>query len=523
MSNRGKPKVTATQAIDRLTNAAFTALFGRTELARVLSGDKPGRDVDAECGYVVEPTVQQYREMFEREGIANRVVCLYPDECWSIYPELYETEDDRKTRFERWWDDFAFEHDPWGLLHRADINQGIGHFQGTLIATDAGPLDQPHPNIDENGEIRKKYKENFTNVLFQRTFSEDLITILETEGDRKSPRFGLPTMYGFRMIDPNDDISESSTFVGEPKYSEMKVHWHHVVHTADGTLSDRVRGRPRLRPVYNRIQDIKKKLGSSGEGYYKAGFPGTVFEAMPGVLEGDFVLDKASLQKEMKAFQDGLQRFMHLVGMTAKQLTPNIQDPTNFLAADYEYIAATNKVPLKVLMGSEIGYVAGQDETVRWNRRVAGRNKMFLDPYMIRPYVRRLMMLGAAPWVDRFVSSWKDLNALSDKDKADIALKRAQTILQYVTSGAYVLIGPRRFYIDVLQMTEEEADAILDSAGGEQKVIAQLKLLVDVNAGNSPNTSGTNPEASTGANGRTNGLGRNARSRTRSRTGGTGR
>src|SRR5580693_7520581 len=69
----------------------------------------PRRDVDAECGY--PPTealigVDFYRQLYDRESIATRVVQVLPKECWQVTPSIYEDEDGEKaTEFEQAWDD----------------------------------------------------------------------------------------------------------------------------------------------------------------------------------------------------------------------------------------------------------------------------------------------------------------------------------------------------------------------------------------------------------------------------------
>ena len=46
----------------------------------------PRRDLDDECGYPKSISTEQYRRMYEREGIANRVVGVYPEESWNEDP-----------------------------------------------------------------------------------------------------------------------------------------------------------------------------------------------------------------------------------------------------------------------------------------------------------------------------------------------------------------------------------------------------------------------------------------------------
>src|SRR5688500_3411613 len=53
-------------------------------------------DIDSECGYPSSITPDHYRKMYDREGIAKRVVNCEPDETWAMDPEIYEDDDPDK-------------------------------------------------------------------------------------------------------------------------------------------------------------------------------------------------------------------------------------------------------------------------------------------------------------------------------------------------------------------------------------------------------------------------------------------
>ena len=125
---------------ERLVDNVMSA---RSELFRQLFD--PRRDIYDECGYprsgeYVPP--QKYQDLFDREPIANRVVEVFPKECWQTQPEVYEDEDlEKETEFEKAWGNLAkrlrgessFFQDKegspiWEYLLRADILSGIGHY-----------------------------------------------------------------------------------------------------------------------------------------------------------------------------------------------------------------------------------------------------------------------------------------------------------------------------------------------------------------------------------------------------------
>ena len=66
----------------------------------------PRRDIDDECGFPKDPVdVRLYQELFNRDGIAQRVVRLMARECWQTQPSVFEADDESTvTDFEAVWD-----------------------------------------------------------------------------------------------------------------------------------------------------------------------------------------------------------------------------------------------------------------------------------------------------------------------------------------------------------------------------------------------------------------------------------
>jgi hypothetical protein len=335
-----------------------------------------------------------------------------------------------------------------------------------------------------------------------RTFPEYLVQIKEIEQDSNNPRYGQPKLYNVKMSDPKD-LSESAPVA--QAITDQDVHWTRVLHVADNRQSSEVFGRPRLKPVYNDILDIRKVKGGGAEMFWKGAFPGISFETYP-ELTDVAELDAESVKQEIEAYSNGLQRYMRLIGMTAKSLAPQVADPSNHLTALLQLICATIQVPLRVFMGSEAAHLASQQDSVAWNRRLRHRQDLYLTPMVLRPFIDRLMLLDILPTIDEYIIEWRDLNVLSETDRAKISLQKAQAILQYVTSGAFALVPPRLFLELVLEFSPAEAQTIIEEAGGEGAVIKTLKDFVSQEAGNTPSSTGTKPEQKTGATGRRNGL-----------------
>lgn len=493
---RGR-RLTNTQLVRNYV-AARTAWFQKNM-------DGPNRDLNEQCGYPETLTIKDYRDYVEREGIARRVVGCESDESWSVYPELYEKDGKDVTDWEKTWKKLSYTLKPWAIFKRADTLSGIGSFGVVLLGVkDAQTLDKPVANLDPRTGKRKENTTQTYDVVYLKPFAEDQVEIVAVDTDDRSERFGQPTMYEVLVEDIGSGFSGVMTSVDRPARKKQRVHWTRIIHLADNRESSDIRGVPRLQPVFNNVFNIRKVLGSSPEMYYKGGFPGLSLEALPEVDPEDLDLD--TIRDQMEAYFEGLQRYIAIGGLKATSLAPNISDPTPHVIGQIQIICATLRIPLRIFLGSEAGHLAAQQDSVTWNRRLNERQQNYINPFIIEPFMDRLMAIGALPQVESYRIVWRDLNAMTDKDKADVLLKKTQALLQYVGSGSETMIPPMEFLTYWMEFNEEEARAMLASAQkvGRQKL---TKKLWDPNILNSPAAGNTRPDKKTGASGRRNSLG----------------
>lgn len=455
--------------INRLVTAPTQAvanllLAGRNALVRLL--DPNNRDLDRECGYPIEFSLEQYRYLYRRYGLARRAVNVYPDECWSVPPSLQESEDgEDDTDFETDWK-LLFQNPhthPWHYLHRLDRLCGVGRYGAMLLGfDDLGPNDDlSKPVAGFTGRGRPSTKKR--NLLFLRTFDEWGAQILELDNDSSSEHYQQPLLYRLRLSDPTM-LTPGNMMPVPAQFVDTTVHWTRVIHAADNCESAEIAGVPRLEPIGNNVLDMRKILGGSAEMFWRGAFPGYAFETLP-ELASEAEVDTESVEQQMEAYAAGLKRYIALTGMTVKPLLPQMADPTAHMTQQIGVICAAIAVPFPVFMGFQQGHLAGTQDLSNWNRRLSFRQTDLLHPRMILPLAQRLMDCGVCrPNKRPLQTVWDDLNTLSAKDRADLALKTAQSLLQYVTSGAEKVMTPRDFFITVLRMSPKGADAMVKAA-----------------------------------------------------------
>lgn len=448
----------------------FTTLSRMAMANRMI--DPEGRDIDKECGYPRAITPQMYKNLYEREGIATRVVGVYPDECWSVYPELYEDETSNKTPFEEKWEELLFHRNCWHYLHRIDEISGVGRFGILMLGINDGrDLSIGLKGIKSDGTFEEDYEPDDVQLDYMRTFDETQVDVVQVETDVNSPRYGMPNMYLVKFTAPQlvSFGQETSDF------RTVQVHWTRCLHIADNRRSSEVYGIPRLQDVWNRIVDIRKTLGGSAEMFWKGAFPGFSFETLPEIAaQAD--IDPESIKEQFDLYQNGLQRYLALSGMTAKQLAPQVASPKDHIEQHLQAICITKGVPMRVFMGTEAGHLASTQDVGTWNKRVRRRQFMYLNPLVIYRFVNRLMAIGVLPRVKKYGVDWTDLNSLTEMDRADIATKLTQALATYVGSGVEQALPMKEYFMDVLGKSEEKATNWVEAAEARQEEMLEEQM-----------------------------------------------
>lgn len=424
----------------------------------------PRRNIEAECGHPISVTTQDCKNMYTRGDVARRVVEIYPDETWSQDPEVYETEEDRVTPFEKAWTRLNRKHSLVTALHHVDVLSGIGRFGILLLGLDDGrKLEDP---VDTEG-ARK--------LLYLRTFDETVVKVETFNNDPTSERFGQPDTYSIQFADSVEGIIQPLP-ANVTTLNRTNVHWSRVVHVADNRVNSQVFGLPRIECVANRLADLAKVAGGSAEMFWKGGFPGLSLQSHPNTTGDEIEFDEEASIEQMEAYMNGLQRFIATVGMDVKSLTVQLSDPRPFTEVHLRLIATAMAVPWRIFTGSESAHLASSQDSQTWNHRLARRRKRYVTPFIIRPFVDRLVQYQILPRPkeddgEAYIVWWPDLDSPSGMSAAEVAEKKTNAIAKYVQAGGDALIDPYHYLTLILQMSEAEANAIISDVGDDLMAI----------------------------------------------------
>lgn len=469
------------------------ALLSRSSLlGRMLD---PRRDINTECGYPDDITPDQYRLLYDREGIGHRIVTVFPEESWTQDPNVFETEDPSETEFEKAWDELQTKLNIYHFMERIDIISGIGRFGVLLLGiNDSQDLHQPVSGVDDRGEATESTPGE-RELLFIRAFDESVATVKKLEADIQNPRFGQPTLYDLQFVDINGDVTMSST---------RSVHWTRIIHIADNRDTSEVYGVPRIQVSYNRVYDIRKVLSGSGEMFWKGAFPGYSFEVNPDITNPS--LDNDALKEQLENYYNGLQRYIALVGISAKSLAPQVADPTAHIDAQLKVIAIALGVPQRVFFGSEQAKLASTQDSRIWNRRIARRQNKYLTPLVIRPFINRMIAIGILPEAE-YTVEWDDLNTATAKEIAEVAALITKALATYVAGNVEMLIPPEEYLSMILGMDHEEIEQVMksldkflnDKEREEEELAAAVEAARALEAANAPNSAPSAPGNAPGA------------------------
>lgn len=367
-------------------------------LGRYLLSFGGRRDMAAALGYRPYLDYNDYLARFARSDIAGRIVEIPPEATWDTLPRLtgdkkLESETGLSRKFQRLAERVQLRR----MLEKADVLAGIGRYSVLLIGfADNGKLEDPvtEGSVGADG------------VLYVQPFSEMSALPIELETDPKSPNYGRPSIYQVDLArglaDVDSDLASTllrqrvrKAFNGP---TTSRVHASRLVHIAEGTLEDDLFGRPRLRRVWDRLDDLQKTVGGSAETFWMVANRGLQFDVDKEMRLND--KDKADLKKQMDDYADGISRLFTTKGVKIQGLNElgagNVNPKAVFSVIAALVVGATG-IPYRMLFGTERGQNINEQDRKAWLEQVAGRRETFANEVVLRPLIEKLAHAGALP------------------------------------------------------------------------------------------------------------------------------
>jgi uncharacterized protein len=409
----------------------FQAVTSRLGLSHRLGSTHDGlREMEAIFGYKNRLTYADFKHVYGRGGLGQRVVTIWPEATWSQPPRVHnDPEAADPTPFEQDWDAFTARIGLYRRLAHADMLAQLGHYAGVLVGLRGQDLlSQPAIPV-----------RSLDDLLFLQPYSEELLQI-ETFGTNASqPEYGKPLTY--RLL---QGTSQDTADVGlrRPPRAGVVIHASRVLHVPGqrGLDDPDIYGVPILEAIYNTLVDQMKAVGGGSEMFYRDAKGRLVAEARDGFsLSAD---DREFLDQEAAEWQHGMRDFLRVMGLDVKQLGGIVADPSNHFTVGMQIICGTIGVPMRIVLGTERGSLASSQDENAFLRGVTDRQVNYAEPLLLRPFLDKVLALvpSLPPQPDLTVE-WPNLWSLSEIQQAEVMKNRAQAV-QAVLAAAATYTGP---------------------------------------------------------------------------------
>lgn len=431
---------------DISTRTGFSELIGHQY-------DSERRIYDA-AGYMFDTQIdfEHFKRRHMRQGIARRIVEIFPEKCWNNPPEVNDPASDEgeMTPFEEAWEAIEKKHRVWNTFKRGDILNRMGNYAVVVMGLPA------RAGLIED-EVRPRDLRGPENLKFLSVFDQSAAEIDEINMNARSEQFGTVQRYG---IDLSANIPDDLTSATDSFTAMKDVHASRVIHIAEGALDNKILGEPALMVSLNRLDDMMKIAASTAEAHWKEIAP-VLHANVKG--EENFGLNddqKDALGDELQNVMDGLQRFLRTEGVEVDKISANLQDPSNSFEMTVKLLAAPHGIPYRVLIGSEKAELASSQDRRQIADVASERQTNFCGPTIVRPFIDRLINFGIIPPPEagRYELEWPPIFSLTKKEKAEIMKLKAQAAKSAEDAAMVGLVGTPEEYADILDFDRAEPE-----------------------------------------------------------------
>lgn len=398
-----------------MLKAMASALISRMSLSSYLGQQFGGkRDLYEVFGYPKVLRVQQLLAKYERQDIASRIVSMPAGATWNNHPTVTGN-----NEFNGAWNNIVRKHHLWNVLLRADKLSAMGRYSTVLIGVDdSRKLDVPLTSSPN--KVR--------NITYLKPLSEASVTIDKFETDETNPRFGMPKIYKVSLA---NDFNQTLAGEGSPsQVRDVRVHYSRILHIAQDPLEDTIFGTPVLQRIYNLLEDLLKVAGGTAEAFWLNGRRG-----MQADIDKDMELDSddaSDLSDMIEEYQHELRRIIRTRGVTLKDLGTNVSDPRGTFDVVTALIAGATGIPQRILVGSEAGQLASEQDRANWADRIEERRTEFAEPMVLEPFIERCMEYGILPRDDNYQIVWPEAFKMSPLERAQTMAQKARAVTNLV-------------------------------------------------------------------------------------------
>jgi len=407
--------------LSSLVNAA------ERRLAAIFPGYFEGAKHDhyQDFGYPKTITFPMLHSMYCRNSIARAAVDSTVEKVWETHPQLLESDASKEetsleSEIRQRFRDLRF----WQNIMDADTKSLVGAYSGVILRLADGkrfrePVDTVPGGLDGLVEIIPAW--------------EGQLTVSTWDTDELSETYGQPTMFQF------NESSIGNTNTQQPR--QFEVHPDRVIiWSKDAT----VHNRSFLEPGYNDLMTLEKVIGAGGEGFWKNAKRDPIINVEPdfkvanmakamGVAEDELL---ELMNDQVDDWQKGFDKLLMLQGMKAETLSVTLPSPEHFISGPLQVFAASIRMPMKILVGTQTGERASTEDAKQWSKTCMSHRENRVVPN-IMDVINRLEQFGILPDRD-WNLDWDSLTDSSEDEKMGLASKMSEINSKMERSGEIV-------------------------------------------------------------------------------------
>lgn len=366
-----------------------------------------------EYGWKENLCFDDFFNLYERQGVAHGVVDLLNEKCFETNPWVIEGDEFDEKRPETPWEKslrlFAKKSKLWKAFKTADTYRLVGRYAGIILQiADGGAWTAP---VTLSNPVIKKLIPAW----------EGQLTPAEIDTDENSATYGEPKAWQYR----EGDVVQAGTDAAVTPRT-LTIHPDRII-----IIGDWRSGSSFLKAGYNAFVNLEKIEGGSGESFLK-----NAGRQMHVDYDKDVDLSqiarqyglkdvadlKALFDEEAQSLNNGGDRLMITQGARATPLVSTVPDPEPHYNISIQTVAASTRIPAKVIVGMQTGERASVEDLKQFNKRGQGRRVADLsdDSDQIIEHLVRIKVIEPVPGAE-FTTMWDDLTESTQAEKLAFA------------------------------------------------------------------------------------------------------
>lgn len=366
-------------------------------------------DVYSVGGYPDTVSFSDLWTAYRRKGLAKVVIDLPVRVCWQTAPHIECKDAKWMAAFERLVEEYCL----WERLRALDVRQRIGQYGGLWF------IAKEKAGASANTPLQATGPEG---LMLLRPLFESQLEVTQWINDIQSADYGNPQYYNYKAQVPGTK-SQGDT-------ASFELHPSRVFVFAEGADDGSIYGIPALESCFNALMDAEKIRCAGGEGFLRNAKQRFALEVTDQQVASSVFSDpkkRAAFDEDVDDFNKGFDNSLLIAGMKANSMQSQIADPMNHWMICMNEVAASQGIPVTILIGQMTGRLASDEDQKQLGKFKEDRCNNLLSPMLRRLFAHmakyNLLPVPSSPieiWWDNLVES-------SDSERADLAYKMAQT------------------------------------------------------------------------------------------------